>query len=57
MRWIQAGEPVNPAEVYFRSNPVFEAPAGPHAWLMDHIFVANLAKVENCVHIEVFTVL
>jgi hypothetical protein len=54
---LQAGEPVDPSELYFRSAPVFEAPEGPHAWLMNRIFVANLAKVGNCIHVQVFSIL
>ncbi|MWD26623.1 DUF3237 family protein [Aquicoccus sp. SCR17] len=38
---LDAGEEVAPAEYYFRSAPVFDAPAGPHGWLADRIFVAE----------------
>lgn len=39
---LRAGEPVDPADYYFRSAPRFEAPDGPHGWLNGRIFVASL---------------
>jgi hypothetical protein len=33
LRRLDKGETVDPASYYFRSNPVFEAPAGKYEWL------------------------
>ena len=33
MERLNRGEPVDPAEYYFRIMVMFEAPAGPYAWL------------------------
>ncbi len=41
MAKLAAGEAVDPSLIYFRTTPVFEAPAGPHEWLARHIFVAT----------------
>lgn len=44
------GEPVDPALVYFRCSPRFEAPAGRWRWLMDSIFVGT--GVRRPYHVE-----
>jgi hypothetical protein len=51
---LRRGEAVAPEEVYFRSTPVFDAPAGPHGWLADHVFVATLARTADGVAVQVF---
>ena len=51
------GEAVDPALVYFRTAPVFEAPSGPHAWLNASIFVGTAARFPDRVQIRVFEVL
>ncbi len=53
---LRAGEPVDPTEYYFRSSPVFEAPAGPHQWLNETVFVASLARIGDDVVIDVYSV-
>ena len=53
---LRRGDAVATHELYFRSTPVFDAPAGPHAWLADHVFVATLARVSDGVQVEVFVV-
>jgi hypothetical protein len=53
---LSRGEPVPPQEYYFRSTPVFDAPDGPHGWLSDHIFVADLARIADAVRVRVFVV-
>ncbi|WP_243048788.1 DUF3237 domain-containing protein [Dyella sp. RRB7] len=35
IRRLEQGEEVDPADYYFRINPIFEAPAGRYAWLND----------------------
>ena len=47
---------VDPALVYFRTTPVFEAPEGPHGWLARHIFVATGERHEDGVLIRFFVV-
>ena len=54
---LSRGEPVDPALVYFRTVPVFEAPDGPHAWLNGSIFVGTAARFPDRVQIQVFEVL
>jgi hypothetical protein len=41
---IDRGEPVDPAENYFRLSPVFECDAGPHDWLTRSVFVGSGEK-------------
>ncbi len=53
---LAAGEAVDPALVYFRTTPVFEAPAGPHEWLARHIFVATGQRHPDGVLIRFFVV-
>ncbi len=53
---LKRGEPVAPHEFYFRSAPVFDAPAGPHGWLSDHLFIADLRRDGAAVVIKVFVV-
>jgi hypothetical protein len=38
---LAAGEAVDPASYYFRATPAFEAPPGPHAWMMHTVFIAT----------------
>jgi hypothetical protein len=57
MERMSRGEAVDPALVYFRTVPVFEAPAGPHAWLNGSVFVASAARFPDKVQIKVFEVL
>ena len=53
---LRAGERVDPAEFYFRSTPVFEAPDGPHGWLNDAVFVASLCRSGAKVVVDVYRV-
>jgi len=39
MARLAAGEPVSPAEYYFRAAPEFSAPAGRYEWLNRSLFV------------------
>ena len=47
----------DPAVVYFRTTPVFEAPAGPHHWLSRSIFVATARREPAGVLLRFFAVL
>ena len=54
---LSRGEAVDPKLVYFRTVPVFEAPAGPHQWLNESVFVGTAARFPDKVQIRVFEVL
>lgn len=54
---LSRGEAVDPALVYFRTAPVFEAPVGPYAWLNESVFVGTAARFPDQVQIKVFEVL
>ena len=54
---LDAGENVDPALVYFRTTPVFEAPEGPHHWLTRHIFLGSAERHAAGVLLRFFTVL
>jgi len=41
MARLNAGEPVDPSEVYFRTTPTFETSSSRYAWLMDSIFLGS----------------
>ena len=57
MERMSRGEAVDPALVYFRTVPTFEAPAGPYDWLNVSGFVATAARLPDKVQIRVFEVL
>jgi len=57
MARMARGEAVDPALVYCRTVPTFEAPAGPYAWLNASVFVATAARLPDKVEIKVFEVL
>lgn len=54
---LSRGEAVDPSLVYFRTVPVFEAPAGPHQWLNESVFIGTAARFPDHVQIKVFEVL
>jgi hypothetical protein len=56
MARLARGEPVDPALVYFRTVPTFEAPAGDHDWLNRSIFVASAARLPDQVRLRIFEV-
>ena len=51
---LAAGEVVDASEYYFRATPVFTVAAGPHQWLMDHLFVATGERRAKQVVITVY---
>lgn len=53
---LRAGEPVDPADYYFRSAPEFDVPDGPHQWLRENLFVASLAPAGTRIAIDVYSV-
>jgi hypothetical protein len=57
MERLARGEAVDPALVYCRTTPQFEAPAGPYDWLNRSVFVASAERRPDTVRIEVSEVL
>jgi hypothetical protein len=57
MERMARGEAVDPALVYCRTVPQFEAPPGPYAWLNASIFLATAARLPDKIHVQVFEVL
>jgi hypothetical protein len=53
---MAAGELVPPTEYYFRTCPRFEVGPGPHAWLMENVFVCTGERRPNDVLIRFFVV-
>jgi len=53
---LARGEHIDPALVYFRTVPVFEAPPGPYHWLNRSIFIASAQRLPSKVHLSVFEV-
>ncbi|WP_372604976.1 DUF3237 domain-containing protein [Actibacterium sp.] len=53
---LRAGEPVDPSAYYMRAAPVFDAPAGPHRWLSETLFVSSLAPRGSSILIDVYRV-
>jgi hypothetical protein len=56
MARITRGEPVDPAEVYFRSAPRFETAAPAHQWLTRPLFIAAGARYPDRVVLSVFEI-
>jgi hypothetical protein len=56
MKRLAAGEDVDPAEYYFRTNPRFKAPEGKYDWLNKSIFVASGARYANAIKLWFFAV-
>lgn len=57
LKRLAVGEPVHPAEYYFRTTPVFEVAPGPHDWLARTVFVATGERRAGEVIITVFRLL
>ena len=53
---LARGEPVDPALVYFRCTPRFEAPPGPWRWLMEQVFVGTGVRRPDCVELAFYRV-
>ena len=56
MERLARGEPVDPALVYFRTVPTFEAPVGDYDWLNRSIFLASAARLPDQVRLRIFEV-
>jgi len=53
---LAAGEPVDPALIYFRTIPTFEAPDGALSWLNRSLFLASAVRLPDKVKLRVFEV-
>ena len=56
MARITRGEPVDPAEVYFRTTPRFETAAPAWQWLTRPLFLASGARYPDRVELSLFQV-
>lgn len=57
MARLVRGEPVDPADVYFRCAPRFEASAPSLAWMMERVFVGTGLRRPNDVVMRFFEVM
>ena len=57
MKRLAAGEDVDPAEYYFRTNPRFKAPVGKYDWLNRGIFIATGARAPNGIKLWFYKVI
>jgi hypothetical protein len=53
---IRRGEPVDPARVYFRCQPKFEATTPLWAWLAEHQFIGVGLRLPDAVHLSFYKV-
>lgn len=51
---IRNGQPVDPARVYFRCQPRFEASAPAWRWLSEHQFVGSGVRLPDAVHLSFY---
>src|SRR6185437_45911 len=54
---LKRGEAVDPALIYCRTTPRFETGHDKYRWLMEHLFVASVARYAERVVIDVHQVL
>jgi len=54
---MRQNEPVEFGDYYMRVTPRFDAPAGPHEWMSQHVFVGVAEKVPGANRIHYFVVL
>lgn len=57
MKRLAAGEEVDPADYYFRTNPRFKAPTGKYDWLNKGIFIGTGARYANSIRLWFFKVI
>lgn len=50
------GEPVDPAEIYFRCTPIFETEAPAFHWITERIFVGTGIRRPDCVELTLYEV-
>ncbi len=56
MEKLRRGEEVDPALIYFRATPRFEAAAPEYRWLMQSLFVCSGARFPDRVELRFFQV-
>ncbi|MFZ1102568.1 MAG: DUF3237 domain-containing protein [Hyphomicrobiaceae bacterium] len=56
MARMARGEAVDPALVYCRTTPQFEAPSGPYEWLNRSVFIASADRMPDRIRVAVFEV-
>jgi len=57
MEKIRRGEPVDPAQIYFRTAARFETAGESHLWLTRHLFIASGARRPDRVELAVYQVM
>ena len=57
MKRLAAGEEVDPADYYFRTNPRFKAPTGKYDWLNKGIFIGTGARYASSIRLWFFKVI
>lgn len=57
MERLRRGQPVDPADIYFRCTPRFEASAPSLAWLSQRLFLGSGARYPDLVAMRIFEVL
>ena len=57
MERAEAGDEVDPADVYFRTSPVFRTDAAQHRWLAETVFVGLASDEDGQVCIRFYEVL
>ena len=56
MARMTRGEPVDPAQVYFRSTPRFETDASAHRWITRPLFLASGIRHPDRVDLDIYEV-
>jgi Protein of unknown function (DUF3237) len=57
LRRLAAGEPVDPAEYYFRATPSLTAPAGRYEWVNRSVFLCSGARHATAITLWIYQVL
>jgi len=57
MARLVRGEPVDPADVYFRCVPTFETASAPLRWIMERVFLGNGVRRPSDVVMRFFEVM
>jgi hypothetical protein len=57
MAKLNAGEPVDPKDVYFRTTPTFETADPKYSWLMNYVFIGSGERQRDQVVINFWKVL
>lgn len=57
MAKLNAGEPVDPKDVYFRTTPTFETADPKYAWMMNYVFLGSGERKRDQVVIEFWKVM